>query len=86
MKPPQKLHPTLAAGRIDQNKINHSGTTAHEIIRYLEDEIETLRKKNDKPLDEFKTAWLRGRIAENRTLLAKIKPNTDVSVENMSRS
>lgn len=78
------INPKLTEGKINPSLLDRSSTTYHEIIRYLEFEVEKLRKKNDDPnLTDLQTAALRGQIAENRDLLKKLQPKVDVSTDKM---
>lgn len=79
----RKTNPSLTSNKINQTLIDHGSTTCNEVIRYLEAEIDLLRKKNDGPMEELETAALRGRIKENSVLLAKLRPNTKISTDKM---
>lgn len=78
-----ETNPKLFEKKIDRSKIDYSSVTYHEIHRYLESMINALRKDNDKGLDAEATATLRGRIAENRTLLTNLEPLPDVNTDKM---
>jgi len=60
-------------------------TSAWKTIKeYAEQRIERLREKNDRPLDEVKTAHLRGQIEELRNLAALDKPAPQTEADDES--
>ena len=79
------INSKLIEGKLDRQKIDYSCETYHEIERYLKAEVDMLRKQNDDQPDEFATARLRGRIAENRSLLSKLNPNIPTTEKMHSR-
>lgn len=69
---------------INRGEIEYRSSTYQEIKRYLEEEVEFLRRKNDSTnLTEAETAALRGQIKENESLRKKLAPQQKVSTAKM---
>ncbi|OGT57521.1 MAG: hypothetical protein A3E01_08255 [Gammaproteobacteria bacterium RIFCSPHIGHO2_12_FULL_63_22] len=56
-----------------------------KITAHLEQRIQALRERNDKELDDTKTAKLRGRIAEVKELMALDQPAPSVDADDTEK-
>ena len=50
------------------------GSAIEKVAKFLQERVDKHRAKNDTKLDAEETAYLRGQIAEDKALLAALRP------------